>query len=381
MKNYLVHLRRQLHMYPEIGFELEKTLELVRKELDDIGVEYNEDYGRSSIVATVNGDKKGLTICIRADMDALPINEENNLPYKSQNDGAMHACGHDAHTAIALGTLKKIYEMRSRIPCCVKFIFQSAEEYTTSGASLMVKDGVMSSADCIISLHCDPSYECGTIGLSSGVQNAISDGFKLEFFGKSAHVAKRENGVDAIMMAIKAYTNIQLMLSHEISATEPVIFNAGSFHGGTANNVICDKAELFCTLRTVSEESAERILSKIKLICSSEAKISGGKFKLTKIKHYPLLSNDAKITELIAIAAKKVIGKENIMPKAIDMIGEDFSYYTAEKPGAMFRLGVRNSNAGITEELHSSRFNIDEDAMEIGVKIFVRFILDNAKGF
>ncbi|MBE6635186.1 MAG: amidohydrolase [Ruminococcaceae bacterium] len=381
MKNYLVHLRRQLHMYPEIGFDLDKTLEIVKSELDEIGVEYTTEYGKSSIVATVNGEKKGLTIGIRADMDALPIEEENDLPYRSQNVGAMHACGHDAHTAILLGTVKRIHEMRSRIPCCVKFIFQSAEEYTTSGASLLVKDGVTDSLDCILALHCDPSYDCGTIGLSSGVQCAISDGFKLEFLGKSAHVAKKETGVDAIMMAVKAYTDIQLMLSREIPSTEPVIFNAGAFHGGTTNNIICDKAELFCTLRTVKEETAEHLLSKIKSICASEAKISGGKFKLTRTKHYPLLENDEKITELIGIAAKKVIGNGNILSKSVDMIGEDFSYYTQRKPGAMFRLGIRNVEAGITEGLHSSRFNIDENAMEIGVKIFVRFILDNAKGF
>ena len=381
MKNYLVHIRRKLHMCPEIGFDLTETLSIVRTELDELGVEYTEDFGKSSIVATINGEKKGLTIGIRADMDALPIKEENNIPYKSQNEGAMHACGHDVHTAIALGALKRINEIRSRIPCCVKFIFQSAEEYTTSGASLMVKDGVMNSIDCIIALHCDPAFECGTIAISPGVQSAISDGFKLEFFGKSAHVAKRENGVDAIMMAVKAYSNIQLMISRELAATEPVIFNAGTFHGGATNNIICDKTELFCTLRSLKDESADRIITKIKQICASEAKIAGGKFKFTRVKHYPLLANDEKMTELIIAAAKKVVGKENIKPKGTDMIGEDFSYFTALKPGAMFRLGTKNTNEGICNGLHTSKFNIDENAMEIGVKIFVRFILDNAKGF
>ncbi len=381
MESYAVKIRRQLHKFPEIGFELSRTLSLVRSELDKMKVEYTEAYGKSSLVATVNPEKSNFTIGIRADMDALPITETNDVEYKSQIDGQMHACGHDAHTAILLDTVRKISKIRDKLACRVKFIFQSAEEYPPSGARLMAEDGVMEDIDCIVALHVDTTFDIGAIGLAPGAQNATSDGFYLEFYGKSAHVANQQDGIDAITMAVKAYTDIEFMIAKEVKAIDPVVFNVGSIHGGTANNVICDKCTMFCTLRTQKDKTAEYLLGKIKKIIAATAEVSGGEARFIESKHYPIVHNDPIITERIRAAAVKTVGEVNVIPKRIQsMGGEDFSYFSRLKPGCMFRLGVRNEELGYTVGVHNGGFMMDESALEIGSELFLNFVLDNMNG-
>ena len=381
MNSYAVNARRQLHMYPEVGFDLDRTLEFLRAELDKMGVEYTEKFGKSSIVATVNPEKSGFTIGVRADTDALPIIEQNDVPYKSKIDGQMHACGHDMHTAIVLDTCRRINEMKDKINCRVKFLFQAAEEYPPSGARLMAEDGVMEDIDCIVALHIDTGYKTGEIGLAAGPQNATSDGFYLEFYGKSAHAANQQKGVDAIMMAVRAYTDIEFMIAKEIKANDPVIFNVGTIHGGVTNNIICDECTMYCTLRTQKEENADYILGKIKKIIAAIAETTGGEAKFIESKHYPIVENDPTITEKIRAAAEKALGEDKIMPKkSRGMGGEDFSYFTRQKPGCMFRLGVSNADCGFGGMLHNGKLLPDEDALEVGASVFVQFILDNMNG-
>ncbi len=378
---FVVNARRQLHMYPEIGFDLGKTLVLIRGELDKMGVEYTEKYGKSSIVATINPEKTGFTIGIRADIDALPITEQNDVPYKSKIDGQMHACGHDMHTAIALDACRKLNDIKDKIACRVKFLFQAAEEYPPSGAKLMAADGVMEDIDCIAALHIDTGYNAGEIGLSVGAQNAMSDGFYLEFYGKSAHAANQQKGVDAIMMAVRAYTDIEFMIAKEIKAMDPIVFNVGTIHGGVTNNIICDKCSMYCTLRTHKEENADYILGKIKKIIAAVAETAGGEAKFVESKHYPIVENHPVITERIRASAEKIVGRENVLPKKTrGMGGEDFSYFTSLKPGCMFRLGVANAACGFGGMLHNGMLLPDEDALEIGSDIFVQFVLDNMNG-
>ena len=380
MESYVINARRRLHAYPEIGFDLERTLAFLREELEKMGVEYTEEFGKSSIVATINPEKTNFTIGVRADTDALPIQEQNDIPFKSKIDGQMHACGHDSHTAIALDTCRRINEMKDKINCRVKFLFQAAEEYPPSGAKLMALDGVMKDIDCIVALHVDTDRKVGEIALRPGARNATSDGFYLEFYGKTAHAASQQKGIDAIMMAVKAYTDIEFMIAKEIKAQDPIIFNVGSIHGGIANNIICDKCTMFCTLRTQKEENAEYILGKIKKIIASIAEVSGGDAKFIESKHYPIVMNNETVAERIRAAAEKVVGAENIKHRAQGMGGEDFSYFAKEKPGCMFELGVRNDELGYTVGVHNERFMLDEDALEVGVNIFVQFILDNMNG-
>jgi amidohydrolase len=270
--------------------------------------------------------------------------------------------------------------MKDKINCRVKFIFQAAEEYPPSGAKLMTLDGVMNDIDCIIALHVDTDRKVGQIALRKGPRNATSDGFYLEFYGKSAHAASQEKGVDAIMMAVKAYTEIEFMIAKEIKAKDPIIFNVGSIHGGVANNIICDKCSMFCTLRTQNDENADYILTKIKKIIASVAEVSGGDAKFVESKHYPIVINNEIVADRIRAAAQKVVGEENILPRAQGMGGEDFAYFAKEKPGCMFELGIRNDELGYTVGVHNGRFMLDENALEIGVNIFIQFILDNMNG-
>ncbi len=381
MESYVINARRQLHMYPEIGFELDRTLAFLRSELDKMGVEYTEKYGKSSIVATINPEKTNFTIGIRADIDALPITEETDLSFKSKHEGKMHACGHDAHTAIALDACRRLNEMRDKINCRVKIIFQAAEEGPTSGANLIVRDGIMEDIDCTVSLHVDTGYDVGEASFPVGPCGGRSDGFHLEFYGKTAHAANQQQGVDAIMMAVKAYTEIEFMIAKEIKATDPIIFNVGAINGGTVNNIICDKCTMYCTLRSHNEETADYVIEKIKKIITSVAEISGGRAEYIPGKHYPIVMNNECVMKKLEEAATKVISPEKIKPKLTrGMGGEDFSYFTKVKPGGMFRLGVRNIEKGYTAGVHNSKFMLDEEALSIGSDIFVQFVLDNMNG-
>ncbi len=378
--SYVSEIRRTLHQYPEIGFDLPRTLALVRRELEAMGLPYTEAYGKSSIVATLNEEKSRFTIGIRADMDALPIVEKTKVPYKSKIKGQMHACGHDAHTAILLDTARRLVAMKDEINCRVKFIFQSAEEYPPSGAKLMAEDGVMDEIDCAVALHCEPSVHSGRVNMCAGPQNAVSNGFTLDFYGKSAHVVNQQAGVDAIMMAVKAYTAIEMAVAKEVPVKAPCVFNVGTIHGGESNNSICDHASMYCTLRTWDAALDAKMTKRIKDICSAVAKESGGRFKYTQKKYYPILNNDATMTALMHQAAADVIGADHIGLHGRGLGGEDFAYFAQIKPCCLFRLGVRNEAKECTYLLHQDKFNLDEDALEIGSSIFVRFVLNNMNG-
>lgn len=380
MLSYATEMRRQLHMYPEVGFDLPLTVALVKNELNKMNIPYTEKYGKSSVVATLNQEKSHFTIGIRADMDALPILEKTKVAYKSKIKGQMHACGHDAHTAILLDTARKLSLIKDEIDCCVKFIFQSAEEVAPSGAKLMAEDGVMDDIDCAVALHCEVNYPVGKVHFLKGPQNAISSGFQLDFYGKSAHAGRQEDGVDAIGMGVKAYNAIELMIAKEISPFATRIFNVGTFNGGFANNIICDHASMYCSLRTWDEATDSKITKRIKQIISSIAKESGGKAKYTQLKYYPIVYNNDIVTQQMMKSAEKIVGKDNIGAHLRSMGGEDFAYFARLKPSCMFRLGVRNEEKDCIYTAHQDKFNIDEDALDIGSEIFVRFVKDNMKG-
>ena len=381
MNKYAQNIRRRLHQYPEIGFDLDRTLELVRGELTSMGIPFTEEYGKSSLVATINPEKSHFTVGIRADMDALPIQEVAGREYGSRIDGQMHACGHDVHTAVALAAAKELNEIKEQLSCRVKILFQAAEEYPPSGAKLMVADGVMKDIDCTVALHCDPTRAVGTVSISANEQNAVSHGFYLHFYGRSAHVANQQEGVDAILMAVRACTALEMVVAKEVRAVEPVIFNVGAIHGGKANNVICDHCVMFCTLRTWRGEVDAHLIQRFKEICEGVATSSGGRFTFEESKYYPVLVNDPTVTERLRAAAIAALGEEKVKEKKTRSMGaEDFSYMCQEKPGAMFQLGIRNEACGITAGLHHDDFDSDENSLEVGVKVFTQFVLDNMNG-
>jgi len=371
---YAVPLRRELHQYPEIGFDLPRTLALVRRELEAMGIPYTEEFGRSGIVATIN-EGKPFTIGIRADMDALPITEATGLPYASQIEGQMHACGHDVHTAQLLAVGRKLNDMRDELRCCVKLIFTPAEEYLTAGARLMVEDGLMDTIDCAVACHVDPTLAVGEIAIRDGGINANSHGIRLEFFGKSCHAHSQEKGVDAIRMAVQAYMAMELMMAREIPARAAAVLNVGTIHGGNTNNIVCDRVEMFLTTRTHSDELTAFLERRIREICEGTAKMCGGEAKVTVTKLLPYVINHPAVAAGVRQSAAAVLGAAHVHEAVRTMGGEDFAFLSRVKPCAMFRLGV-----GHTTPLHSTTFCPDEAAFAVGLEVFTRFVLDHQDG-
>lgn len=377
INQYASKIRRQLHRYPEVGFDLPRTLQLIRDELEADGIEYTERFGKSSIVATINPEKNHYTIGIRADIDALPITEDKDVEYKSCIPGQMHACGHDVHAAIALATIKDLNAMRDQINCCVKVVFQAAEEMLC-GARYLVADGVMDDIDCMVALHTAPEFPVGQVAMRGGPHNANSDHMKFQFFGKNAHAANQQRGVDAIMMAVKTYTAMEFAFAKEFDARKPVIFNIGRFNGGTGDNIISDYCELTGTLRTWDDESEQKAFEIFEKVGKSIAEMSGGTYKYTLTSHYPILNNDQDVTDRLWKSAVKAVGEENVkFRKERGMGGEDFAYYAQKKPCSMFRLGVTNEAIGIKPVCHNPNFDVDENCLQIGIDVFKQFVLDN----
>lgn len=373
-KNYIVGVYRELHQVPEIGFDLPKSLAIIRKELDEIGIPYTEEIGKSCIIATLNEGIGNKTIAIRADFDALPIQEETNLPYASQHPGKMHACGHDAHAAMLLGTIKALKAMEKDIKCCVKFIFQSAEEIL-GGARSICETGFMDQVDEIIACHINTEYMVGQFLINRTCNSACSRGFKLHLYGKSSHVAKPHNGVDAIAMAVRVYTDIQLMRARELNPVEKVVIGVGAIHGGTVNNIVCDHVEMNVSVRTQKTELDQHIYKRITQIAESVAADMGGRAELETYKYVPALINNLQIVDALEAAAAKVVGPENMFPRKEALGGEDFAYYLQHKPGAMFNIGIRDEGMPHVPG-HNGKLVISENALETAPKIFVQYILD-----
>ena len=379
-KEYIIDIRREIHQYPEVGFELPKTIALIKRELEQMGISYTEEYGKSSVVATINPEKTDFTIGIRADMDALLINEKTDVPFKSKHEGKMHACGHDAHTAMLLGTAKALKEIESKLNCRVKLLFQPSEEGKESGAAYMVADGVMEDIDIIIGQHIENWLDVGTIGVCKGASMASSRTVKIEFFGKTAHATLPQSGIDALAVAVKTYNNIQFMLTREINPFDRYICSVGKLSAGTTQNVIADYAEMLITVRAYSNEVDEHIAKRIEQIARNAANESGAEVKVeSNLKCY-VVYNDPYISDLVLSSAAKVIGEEKLSEMPIKLSSEDFSQYLTKKPGVFFRLGTRNSDKGITTLPHNNDFDIDESALPIGSQICVQFVLDNMNG-
>lgn len=379
-KDYIVQIRREIHRYPEVGFELPKTIALVKRELDRIGIAYTEKYGRSSVVATINPKKTGFTIGIRADMDALLIEEKNDVEYRSRIKGQMHACGHDAHTAMLLGTAKALNERKESLDCCVKLLFQPSEEGAQSGAELMVKDGVMNDIDVIIALHVENALPVGKIGVCKGASQASCRDFHVEFFGETAHAALPHSGVDAIASAVRTYNNIQYMLGREMNPFSKYICSVGKLEGGTSPNTIADYAHMLGTIRTFDLKVDEFLIRRITEIAENTAHEIGAKTKIDTALRVGTVYNNPYLSDLLTDSAARLLGKESIAPMQEKLASEDFANYLIKKPGVLFRLGTANLEKGIISLVHNNDFQLDEDALPIGTDVCVQFVLDHGHG-
>ncbi|MBQ7329804.1 MAG: amidohydrolase [Oscillospiraceae bacterium] len=379
-KDYILNLRHELHEYPEIGFDLPKTISVVKRELENLGIAYTEKYGESSVVATINPEKSHFTIGIRADMDALLIEEKTDLPFKSKIKGQMHACGHDAHTAMLLGTAKALKAMEDKLACRVMLVFQPSEEGIRSGAGELVKGGLMNEIDVIIGMHVENWLETGTVGVCKGSSMASSRNLRIDFYGATAHATLPHTGVDALAAAVRTYNDIQYMLARELNPFAKYVFSIGKLEGGTTQNVIADHAYMLGTIRTFDMEVDSFLIRRIGEIAESCAKQIGARAEVNSSLKALVVYNNPYISDLVLDSAAKVVGAENIVHMPEKLSSEDFSQYLTQKPGVFIRLGTRNAEKGCTTLPHNNDFLIDEDAFPMGTDTCVQFILDNMNG-
>jgi len=362
---YAVSVRRQLHEYPEIGFELEKTVRLVSEELSKINIPHTFEYGKGSVVAHIGqGDKM---IAFRADMDALPVEEKTNLPYKSKIPGQMHACGHDSHTAVLLAVARYLKENEDKLNCKVRLIFQPSEEGAISGAEMMAKNGVMEGVDHIICTHCENAMDTGNIGVCYGDYMAACIPFTVSFLGKTSHAALPQFGIDANAMAVEAYIKLKEAVK-ELAGDTPYIWNVGRIEGGHVHNVVSDKCEMDISFRFYDMDFAKKVEEKTRKICSDIAAHYGGSVDINwNMSAYPVY-NDIELTKQFESICKEAGLSLVAMPQR--MSSEDFAHYLTKSPGMIFRFGTRNEELGCTAPSHRNDFCIDEEGMRAAIQAF-----------
>lgn len=365
----VVELRRHLHANPELSYEEFNTAKFVASQLRSYGIEPTEGVATTGLVALIEGkNPKKRTVALRADMDALPIEEANQVSYKSTKPGVMHACGHDVHTSSLLGTARILSEIKDHFEGTVKLIFQPGEEKNPGGASYMIRDGALLNPTpaSMIGQHVMPLLPVGTIGFREGMYMASSDEIYLKVIGIGGHGAAPELTIDPIVIASHIIIALQQIISRNASPRQPTVLTFGRIIGEGATNIIPSEVNIAGTFRALNEEWRASGLEKIKKMAESIAEGMGGKCEVTISHGYPYLENNPSVTRRIRQAAEAYVGIENVVDIDLSLGSEDFAYYSQVVPSSFYRLGTRNESKGITSYVHTSTFDIDEDALKIG---------------
>ena len=378
----MVALRRDLHEHPELAFEEVRTSGIVAQRLRSLGLEVQTGVAKTGVVGLLRGvNKEGAkTIAIRADMDALPIHELNEIDYRSTIDGKMHACGHDGHTSILLSVADILSKRQSELAGNVKFIFQPAEE-VIGGAEPMVKEGAMQGVDGVIGLHLISNYPVGRVGVRAGTGWASADRFVLNVRGRGGHAAMPHGAVDPIVISAYIITALQTLISRETSPFSPAVITIGIIRAGTAFNIIPESVELQGTMRAFSEEDRARLLRRISEIANGIAGAMGGRCDVQAFDGCPPCANDVTMTELVHKAAVASVGAEHVddSEEVMTTGSDDMAYFLKAAPGCYFIAGARNEEKGASYPHHHPRFNVDEDAMPIAVEVLTRAAMDFLK--
>jgi len=366
----IIGVRRHLHMHPELSFQEVKTSEFVWNQLDEMGIPDKQKIANTGIVALIKGknpDKK--TIALRADMDALPIVETNKVEYKSQNEGVMHACGHDAHTASLLGAARILNELKNEFEGTVKLIFQPGEEKLPGGASMMIKEGVLKNPEPhgIIGQHVMPMIEAGKVGFRSGIYMASTDEIYVTVKGKGGHGAMPHLNIDPVLIASNMIVSLQQIVSRSANPTMPSVLSFGKVIANGATNVIPNEVYLEGTFRTLDEKWRSEAHKRIIQLATSVVEGMGGKVDFEIRKGYPALVNNPELTASAKSGAIEYLGMENVVDLDIWMAAEDFSFYSQQTKACFYRLGTRNESRGITSSVHTPTFDIEEKALETGM--------------
>jgi amidohydrolase len=363
--------RRHLHRNPELSFHEEGTSRFVYDALESFGGLELSRPTPTSVIARLVGEQPGRTIALRADMDALPITEENDFEFVSKNEGVMHACGHDGHTAMLLGTAKILSGMKEKIRGEVRFIFQHAEELYPGGAEEMVQAGVLDGVDAILGLHLWSQFEVGKIGVVYGPMLAAPDTFKIVVKGKGGHAAMPHHAVDSIAVGAQVVTNLQHLVSRNTDPLDNVVVSVTRFTGGTTHNIIPGSVEMEGTVRTLDEEVRKGVPETMERIVKGITSAHDASYEFEYQRGYRPVVNDEEVTRAIEETVRELFGETSLEMMRPLMAGEDFSAYQQAVPGSFFYVGAGNEEKGITYPHHHPRFNIDEDALEDGIKMFV----------
>lgn len=373
--DYVIEMRRDFHMHPELSFEEFRTSQIIKEELDKLSIPYITLAG-TGVVATIKGEKEGKTIALRADMDALPVQEENNVEYKSKYDGKMHACGHDGHTAMLLGAAKVLSEIKSEINGSIKLIFQPAEEIA-SGAKAMLKEAnFMEDVDGSFAIHLWSNLDMGKVSVEPGPRMAGADKFEITVMGKAGHGSMPQQAIDPILVGSAIVMNLQSVASREVSPLDSVVISTCAFKGGNSWNIIPNKVVLEGTTRSFDLELKKQLPAIIERIAKNTAAAYRAEAEVEYTPGAPPVINDEKASELAAKSVEKILG-EGAVTEMIKTTGaEDFACFLEKAPGVLAFVGMRNEEKESHYAHHNERFNMDEDALEIGTNLYVQYALD-----
>ncbi|MGQ9609825.1 MAG: M20 metallopeptidase family protein [bacterium] len=378
IKDKLIEIREDFHKYPELSFQEKRTSMQIANILQNTGLDdVQTGIAETGVVGILYGKKPGKTIAFRADIDALPIQEENDVSYRSKNDGVMHACGHDAHITSVLGSAIILNDMKDTLCGNVKFIFQPAEEIF-GGAEVMIKNDVLDSdpkVDAIVGMHVWPELDVGTIGIRSGAMMASADKFEIMIQSSGGHGALPHLTSDPIVSAAQIINSLQTITSRSIDPLEPIVVSVCRIEGGRAFNIIPREVRMEGTVRTLDEKVSNKTVERMKDIISGIEKAMRVECQFNYINGCPPLINHPDIVALIEKAGKIILGSDKVVEVKPAMGGEDFTYYTREVPGAMFCLGTRNEKLGFIPPVHRPTFDIDNEALVVGTSMLVQIAL------
>jgi len=374
----IIKIRRTVHQNPELSFQEYETSKYIKSVLSDWKIPFQEDIADTGIVVLLKGNNPEKScVALRADFDALPIKEENEIAYCSKNDGVMHACGHDVHTASLLGSLKILHTLQSDWEGTIKFIFQPAEERLPGGAKQMIAEGVLENPKVhnMFGQHVFPDLEVGKVGFKTGMYMASTDELHITILGKGGHAALPEKNKNPIKVASKLVSDLYDYFDRQKET--PSVFSIGFIEGSGSTNVVPDIVKMMGTLRAMDEDWRKKAHLKMLEIADDFVKRYDVGIDFEIRKGYPFLENDVSLTEKAIESARQYLGEENVTLLPIRMTAEDFSYYSQKVPSCFYRLGTANKEKGITHGLHTSKFNIDEDALETGMGLMAFFATEN----
>ena len=374
-KDYIIEKRRYFHMNPEPSFNEYDTSKVVQEELTKIGIPF-EIFAKTGIIATIKGQNPGKTVLLRADMDALEVCEKNNVSYRSQKEGLMHACGHDGHIAMLLGAAHVLNEIKNDISGEIKLLFQPAEEIAKGAKAMIEESKIIDSIDAAFAIHLWQGVPVGKISLESGARMAAADLFSIKVKGKSGHGSMPHETIDAVVVASAIVMNLQHLVSRNTNPLDTLVVTVGKLTAGTRHNIIAGEALLEGTIRSFSDEVWKKVPEQIERVVKNTAAAYNAEAEIDLVRATPPLVNNQDISDILKASAEKLYGEEVVTKYKKTPGGEDFAYFTQAVPGALAFVGIRNDEKGINSPHHNETFDMDEEALEMGANLYAQFAID-----